>query len=177
MGGLGSSQLISSGWSPGGCPSECGVGTGSQIPTSLLQASGPSRGQRGNFYRLGLGGIEMRQLASSFSKLGAWGAGGLRIPRESGLMGLTEEICQGREGRRRWVLQAGSSHPPSFVSSQAWLPLPAPFLCPDSVSGHTGLTPCAGRHGCQPVPKTPSRGSDRVVWVAGVTSRAAQALV
>lgn len=33
-----------------------------------------------------------------------------------------------------------------FVSSQTWLPLPAPFLCPDSVSGHTGLTPCARRY-------------------------------
>lgn len=45
MGGLGSSQLISSGWRPGGCPSECGVGTGGRTPTSLPQASGPSRGQ------------------------------------------------------------------------------------------------------------------------------------
>ena len=46
-----------------------------------------------------------------------------------------------------------------------------------TLSGHTGLTPCARRHGCQPVPKNPSRGSNRVVWVAVMTSRTAQALV
>lgn len=56
-------------------------------------------------------------------------------------VGANASVCAagvggGREGRRRWVLQAGSSHPPGFVSSQTWLPLPTPFLCPDCVWSH-----------------------------------------
>lgn len=50
-------------------------------------------------------------------------------------------VGEGRDGGDGSCRQ-GQATPPSFVSSQTWLPLPAPFLCPDSVWSHRPDTLC-----------------------------------
>lgn len=78
----------------------------------------------------------------------------LCVRLESVGKGGTEEM--GPAGRAATPLALSPPRPGCF-----YLPLSAL-----TVSGHTGLIPCAGRHGRQPVPKT----AGRMVWVAAATS-------
>ena len=82
-----------------------------------------------------------------------------------------ESVRGGRDGGDGSCRQ-GQATPLALSPPRPGCLYPLPFSAL-TVSGHTGLIPCAGRHGRQPVPKT----AGRMVWVAAATSRAAQALI
>lgn len=82
----------------GWCLSQCGLGTGGKTPMSLSQAPAPPKGTQGGRC-LGIWGIETGAPSFFLLRAGAEGAGGLRIPRESGRGGFMGTCAGGgREG-------------------------------------------------------------------------------